>query len=144
MTFERITLEQRLKRLHEIRENLREVAATIESDFVADFHHYWLAERGLQLGAEVVLDIGNHVLATVFSRYPETNEETLSSMHECGVISPELYDQLKGYGGLRNILVHGYLRVDASQVYEHAQKAPDVLAMFSQEILAWMDAHVSQ
>jgi uncharacterized protein YutE (UPF0331/DUF86 family) len=68
----------------------------------------------------------------------------LSSMHECGVISPELYDQLKGYGGLRNILVHGYLRVDASQVYEHAQKAPDVLAMFSQEILAWMDAHVSQ
>ena len=141
MTFERTTLEERLKRLHEIRRNLEQVGATGKTEFVADFHYFWLAERGLQLSAEVVLDIGHHILATLFNRYPETNEDTLGAMQECGIITSELYDRLKGLGGLRNILVHGYMRVDASQVYEHTQKAPDVLEAFSREILSWLDAN---
>lgn len=71
MTFERTTLEERLKRLQEIRRNLELVGSTDKADFVTDFHHYWLAERGLQLGAEVVLEIGHNILAAFFNRIPK-------------------------------------------------------------------------
>lgn len=60
-------------------------------------------------------------------------------MQECGIITQRLYDQLKGIGGLRNVLVHRYLRVDTTQVYEHTQEAPHVFESFSEEILAWLD-----
>lgn len=141
MTFERHSIEERLKKLRQLVHNLEEIRAIPRDQFVADYRHYWLAERGLQLSAETVLDIAHHVLASVFSRYPDTNEEALDALHECQVIAADLHIQLKGFGGLRNLLVHGYLDIDEAQVYQHVQKAPDVLRGFCEQVIAWMDSH---
>ena len=139
MTFEAATVEQRLKRLREYVARIEEIAATPRETFVADYKQYWLAERGLQLTAEIVLDVANHILAAVFHMYPETNEEALDGLCESGVISKDAREGLQGFGGLRNILVHDYLAVDASQILNHLQKAPEALQNFSREVLAWLD-----
>lgn len=141
MTFERSSIEERLKKLHQLLQNLEEIRAIPGDQFVADFRHYWLAERGLQLSAETVLDIAYHILASVYGRYPETNEEALDALRECQVISADLHAQLKGFGGLRNVLVHGYLEIDEAQIYQHLQKAPDVLRRFCEQVIVWMDRH---
>lgn len=144
MTFEQASVEQRLKKLHQLQQNLQEIAAVSRDQFVADYRQYWLAERGLQLAAEAVLDIAHHILAAVFGRFPETNEAALDGLRDCQVISAKWHSQLKGFGGLRNVLVHGYLDIDETQIYEHAQKAPEVLRGFSREIVAWMDQRKDQ
>jgi uncharacterized protein YutE (UPF0331/DUF86 family) len=141
MTFERSSIEERLKKLRQLLQNLEEIRAIPADEFVADYRHYWLAERGLQLAAETVLDIAHHILAAVYGRYPETNEEALDALHQCQVIATDLHAQLQGFGGLRNVLVHGYLEIDEAQVYQHLQKAPDVLRRFCAEVITWMDNH---
>jgi uncharacterized protein YutE (UPF0331/DUF86 family) len=143
MTFERATVEDRIKKLRECIGRLDEIRLTPREEFTRNYRHYWLAERGLQLAAEIVFDIANHVLAGAFGRYPETNEDSLDGLRDCGVISPGLHGSIRGFGGFRNILVHAYLRIDEGQVYEHLLKTPDVLRSFSREIIAWTEGQGS-
>jgi uncharacterized protein YutE (UPF0331/DUF86 family) len=139
MTFEATTVEQRLKKLREYVVRLEDIARTPKDTFVADYRQQWLAERGLQLCAEIVLDIANHILAAVYHRYPETNEEALDALRQSGVVTEAARAGLQGFGGLRNVLVHDYLAVDASQIYNHIQKAPPALHRFSREVLEWLE-----
>lgn len=61
-----ISAPRRLAKLEEVVTRLREVAAVSRDDFLRDYRSQWLAERGLELAAQAVLDIGNHVLAGEF------------------------------------------------------------------------------
>ena len=79
-------------------------------------------------------------MAGHFGIYAETYEESLKSLEINAVISSELYDQIRGLGGFRNILVHSYLRIDPDQVYESFQKGLLVFPLFAHEILEWLDA----
>src|SRR5439155_19290210 len=59
-------LRERLAKLEEVIARLGEVAAVTRDDFTRDFRRQWLAERGLELAAQAVLDIRNHSLAREF------------------------------------------------------------------------------
>ncbi|MFN8642539.1 MAG: HepT-like ribonuclease domain-containing protein [Candidatus Binatia bacterium] len=75
--------------------------------------------RGSQLGAEAVLDIGNHILSACFgvSARLVDHEDLVAQLFErCGVIDHALRERLRGLGGFRNILVHDYLRLDPERV----------------------------
>lgn len=121
MTLRPAVVHERLRKLREILTNLEEVRRVPHEEFVASFRHYWLAERGLQLAAETVFDTGNHLLAGHFNVHPADYEEVLIKLVERGVISPALGRRMKGLGGFRNVLVHGYLEIDEHRVYESLQ-----------------------
>lgn len=53
-------MRERLLRLEEVTARLQELAR--EGSPGGGFRDAWAIERGLQLGAEVVFDVGNHVL----------------------------------------------------------------------------------
>ena len=59
-------LQERLAKLEEVVERLGELSAVGRDEFLHDYRHQWLAERGLELAAQAVLDIGNHILAGEF------------------------------------------------------------------------------
>lgn len=139
MTLEREVIGQRLQKLREILAHLEPMRRSARDDFIADHRLYWAAERGLQLAAEAVLDIANHILAAEHDCFPNTNEESLKSLGTCGVISTSLCERLRGFGGLRNILVHAYLRIDEGIVHDHLQQVPEDLRRFIAEITTWLD-----
>jgi uncharacterized protein YutE (UPF0331/DUF86 family) len=56
-----------------------------------------------------------------------------------GVLSPDLAARLRGLGGFRNILVHGYLTLDPARVHVGLLRAPADFTDFEAEILAWLD-----
>lgn len=138
MTFEPSVVEQRLKRLGEIIRRLEPLAASPRETFLGDFRTQWAAERGIQLAAEIVLDVANHILAARFDRFPETNEQTLDALLDAGVISEATRARLRGFGGFRNVLVHGYLDLDSGQVHAHLQRVPADLAAFLQDVSDWL------
>jgi hypothetical protein len=74
-----------------------------------DFRQAWLAERGLQLAAEIALDIGNHILSAHFGVSARDYEDVLTQLAACGVIDAEL--RTRGLGA-SVLLVHGYLKLD--------------------------------
>jgi len=128
----------RLLKLEEVISRLETVAGLDESALAGDFRNAWVAERGLQLAAEALLDIGNHILSAHFGVSAEDYEDIITQLGANGVIEPPLRDRLKGLGGFRNILVHDYLRIDPGKVAEALQRAPEDFSDFERAIRRWL------
>ena len=94
-------------------------------------------EARLHLGCEIVLDVGNHVLVGAFSRASETYEDILTGLAAEGVIDGGLRSELAGFGGLRNVLVHGDLDVDLDRVLAALDTAPERFSRFSHPVHEW-------
>jgi len=61
-------------------------------------------------------------------------------LRDVQVLPGELYEQMRGLGGFRDILVHGYLKIDPRHVFENLGKGLRVSPQYGQVILAWLDA----
>jgi uncharacterized protein YutE (UPF0331/DUF86 family) len=133
-------VEARLRRLGEVVARLRRYRDRGPELLRTDPDLQWLVERGLQLGCETVLDVGNHVVASTSSRAPETYEAILDALALEGALSADLRAELKGIGGLRNVLVHDYLDVDTARVIEALDRAPERFERFASEVHAWLAA----
>lgn len=101
--------------------------------------HRWSVERGLHLGAEIILDIGNHVLSATFGVTAESYDDIIHQLGHRGVLSSDLYQRLKGLGKFRNVLVHDYMRLDPTRVDEILADAPETYGTFISEIRGWME-----
>jgi len=99
-------VQERLKALAEAVTRLKEIQALAYEPFRKEFRNLWAAERGLQVAAEALFDIGNHILAGHFHAAPKDYEDITRLLADRGVLTAELAAKLKGLGGFRNILVH--------------------------------------
>jgi uncharacterized protein YutE (UPF0331/DUF86 family) len=139
MILRREGIEERLKELDEILQELGKYRDMTWEGFQASLSHRWIIERGLIAAASVIFDIADHILAGHFALYPETYEESLQGLAEKRVLSEKLYGQIKGLGSFRNILIHRYLGIDPREVFENFHKGLNIFPRFAQEILTWMD-----
>ena len=103
-----------------------------------DLSQRWIIEKGLEAGAELIFEVGDHILSSQFVHYADTYEDTLKALFEERVISEELYQQIKGLGSLRNILVHRYLQIDLDLLFMNFHKALLIFPLFAQEIAVWL------
>ena len=142
MVLSKEVIKERLKHLLEILENLKELQSLPEVDFLSTYRNYWLAERGLQLAAETVFDIGNHILSGYFQIAPQDYESVLDSLLEKKVISQGLRKKFKGLGGFRNILVHEYISIDRAKLFHELKRGLGDFDTFIEEILDWMKGHL--
>ncbi len=78
--------------------------------------------------------MGNHILSAYFGASAQDYEDILLQLAAHGVIDSSLYDQLKGLGGFRNVLVHGYLHLDSERVDEFLRNAPVNFSRFARAI----------
>ena len=139
MILRRETIEERLKELDEILGELSKHRDVTWEVFRADLSQRWIVERGLIAAASVIFDIADHILAGHFGLHPETYEESLQALHDSKVISETLYQQIRGLGGFRNILIHRYLGIDPREVYENFAKGLAVFPAFARQVLAWLE-----
>ena len=139
MVLRREAIEERLKELDEILQELAKFRDITWEAFRTSLSQRWIIERGLIAAASVIFDVADHILAGHFGFYAETYEESLQSLRDRQVISEKLYRRIKGVGGFRNILVHCYLGVDPREVFENFHKGVRVFPLFAQEVLTWLD-----
>lgn len=135
----REVVEERLKELDEILQELQKYLDISWEAFQANLSQRWIIERGLLAAASIVFDIADHILASHFGYYPETYEESLKALGDKEIISKGLYRQLKGLGGFRNILVHRYLGIDPQEVFKNFRKVLGVFPRFAREVLTWLE-----
>jgi uncharacterized protein YutE (UPF0331/DUF86 family) len=104
-----------------------------------DLTRAWAIERGLHLGAEIVFDIGNHILSAHYGVSADDYEDILTKLATHGVIDPDLRERLRGLGGFRNVLVHDYLALDPERVGEAHRRAPERFSAFAAAVRAWLE-----
>ena len=111
----------RVDYLREYLKFLNGVKQKSSDEYLGNPYIYGSAERFLHLAIESTIDIGNHIIAGQMFRKPEDNRDIFRILNEEGVLDKELSGKLCGMAGFRNILVHGYTKLNREMVYSILQ-----------------------
>jgi uncharacterized protein YutE (UPF0331/DUF86 family) len=125
-------------RIHRIRECvgfLKKIGEiTTEESFLKDPFLTGSAERYLQVALQAVLDISNHIVADFGFEAPSEYRQVPEILAKRKLIPKPLALRLSRMMGMRNILVHEYLKLDLRLVYHVIQKDLDDFARFIKAI----------
>mgnify|MGYP000041114085 FL=1 len=138
MVYRKASQRKRLEKLKAYYSDLREMKVSSYEEYLKDKKSRYSIERLLLLIAEAILDFLDHLLASQHRVVSDSYEEIIENARKYKVISLDLYDRLKGLGGFRNVLAHGYLKLDDQEVFKNYQKmleiADEVLAEFEKTV----------
>jgi uncharacterized protein YutE (UPF0331/DUF86 family) len=110
-------IEQHLQNMEEALANLGRYRDLSLKEFEKDLSLIWIAEKGLQILIQNLLDIGAHLLASEIRNDWDDYGEIILKLGQHGIIPSDFSEKIQGMAGLRNILIHEYLRVDVSKIY---------------------------
>jgi len=84
----------------------------------------------LQLAIQAALDVASHIVAEERLGAPSTNRELFSLLAAHGWIRPEDVVRLGEMAGFRNLIVHGYVRIELDRVVAVVRENLEDLAGF--------------
>ncbi len=96
--------------------DLHRLAAVQPQDLLADSDRLKAVKYSFVVAIEVAVDVAHHLVSTMRLRAPRSYADAFAVLGEAGLLSVELIDELAPMAGFRNLLVHGYARVDDSRV----------------------------
>jgi len=105
-------LEDRLRRLEQ-------VAGVSHEEYLTDQALQDRVERNLQVAIQCCLDIGNRLLAAAGQPPPASYRDVFLTLGRLGALPPQLAGNLADMASFRNLLVHGYFKVDPTRVHEY-------------------------
>jgi uncharacterized protein YutE (UPF0331/DUF86 family) len=111
-------IEQHLQNMEEALANLGRYRDHSLEEFEKDLSLIWIAEKGLQILIQNLLDIGAHLLASEIRNDWDDYGEIILKLGQHGIIPRDFSEKIQGMAGLRNILIHEYLRVDVNKIYD--------------------------
>jgi len=114
-------------------QRLRHHAGRPLSALAADSDTQWAVERGLQLCAQNALDVATHLAASAGRDTPDY-ASAVDVLGELGVLPTAFAHRFRGVAGFRNVLVHGYLRVELERVHELLNAGLDDFAEFARHV----------
>jgi uncharacterized protein YutE (UPF0331/DUF86 family) len=114
---DREVFDRRLSRLESLLRDLAALAGRELQEFRADRALQAQAERWTHLAVECCLDLANHLIADRGWPPPESYRAAFRTLAAQGVIDSDLAEQMAGWAGLRNILVHLYLDIDHQRLH---------------------------
>lgn len=115
----------KLKELEKYITELEKLKTTSVEALSKDLNKIWSLEHGLQLSIQIVIDIGNHILADMKESNIETYTDVIDLLGVKKVIPDDFAKRIRAMVGLRNILVHEYVEVDLKQLYSVLQNNLD-------------------
>lgn len=72
------------------------------------------------------LDLGNHVISIKNFDLPETYEDIIRILEKEKIIAKDLAFSLRGMGGFRNLIAHGYFKIDLIKLHGYLEKIDEV------------------
>lgn len=123
-------MEQYLKELHEV------VPDSFE-DYRDSIEKKRATERLLQITIGAVMDICAMLVKELRLGLPSVEEDFLEKLKE-NVLEPSLVEKLKEMKGFRNILVHGYSKIEDERVFEIIGKKLEDFQDFRMEVLEFL------
>ena len=130
------SIERKIKSVEERVQRLKSL-----SQKTASFQEYQgsadekdVAERNLQVAIEACLDIGKIIISNEGLDEPKDNKGIFPVLAKAGIIESKTLVFLIPMAGTRNILVHGYDKIDDSLVYGILKRHIDDFMVFLKEI----------
>ncbi len=123
---DRDLIRKKLLLLESKREELKGFPKKNFENFKKDLLLQKAVEKMLEELIQISIDIGKHIVSDEHLGVPDSNRGLMDILKEQKVITPSTQTVMKKMIGFRNILVHGYEKVDVATVYiSYAKKLKD-------------------
>ena len=117
---------KKLLLLESKREELKGFPKKNFENFKKDLLLQKAVEKMLEELIQICIDIGKHIVSDEHLGVPDSNRGLMDILKEQKVITTSTQALMKKMIGFRNILVHGYEKVDVATVYiSYAKKLKD-------------------
>ena len=139
---DRERVEGYLSKLDEAVARLVELRRRFSSfeEFMEDLDTRELCVHYLRIALECVLDICRHFLSRVGVSLAEVDTTNLIELAgEKGLIDPGFARRIRGMAGMRNAIVHVYLRLDYEAVYEVVSRKLGNFDEFARQVRDYLD-----
>jgi len=113
------TFAKHLDELNKYLGYLKQLKKHSNKTVLNDWQVYGLIERYLHLAIESAFSLGEQIISGNNYRLPSDYKDIILVLYENKVIPKKLAKELEGMAGFRNILVHGYAKIDRNMVYKH-------------------------
>src|SRR5436189_5512735 len=97
------------RRLADLRKNvgvLRRLRSLTFEEFSSSAEKIWSSEHGLQISIQIILDIGNQLLAEREENDISDYTDVIVRLGAAGILPKQFSEKIKPMAGCRNILVH--------------------------------------
>jgi uncharacterized protein YutE (UPF0331/DUF86 family) len=92
----------------------------------------------LMLCVQICADIASHLIADEGWAAASSLAQGFTRLEEHDVLSGKTAEALRNAVGFRNVVAHGYSRLDAEMAYHAATTGLTDLDSFAREVTAWM------
>ncbi len=127
-------IEAKLRELGKYVRLLKEYRMQSRNSLEKDLTLRGAVERYMQLAIEIVIEIGEMIIAKQGFRKPETYREVIEILGEEGILKKKFAKKFSPAAGFRNILIHRYGEIDIDELYSHLQKDLEDFDIFAQQV----------
>ncbi len=125
--------KEKIEKIFEYLKVLEKYQDISYEDFLTDTH--FIVERVLELLVNTSADLLMHKMALVGESIPTTMRTTFLRAGELNWIPMDLAENLANAAGMRNLLVHGYEKVDLKIIHKSIKPALKDFTDFCDSIL---------
>ena len=125
-----LRVRQMLDRLGVEIDALRRLARLDAGELLRDDDLLAAVKYRFIVAIEVCIDVGRHVVASEGLRAPLDYADAFAVLADAGLLDPAIAAELRDTARFRNLLVHGYAKVDDTRVVEILRDRVDDLAAF--------------
>jgi uncharacterized protein YutE (UPF0331/DUF86 family) len=138
------TLRQIVKHLWDSLDFLAQETPATEQEFLGSPRSQRLIERVLQTAIQGAIDIAETVIAVRGAREPGSAADSFRVLTGEGLLDAALSQQMEALARFRNILVHGYVELQPSEVYRNATEGVRALRQFAGIAAEWVGGEDAQ
>ena len=117
--------------------------AATPAELAGDRDRLDIVSFNLMLAVQVCADIASHLIADESWTAARTLAESFQRLADHGVLDAATAEAMKNAVGLRNVVAHGYVRIDVPMVHRAATRGLDDLVAFSQRVARWVQARTA-
>jgi uncharacterized protein YutE (UPF0331/DUF86 family) len=128
----------RLRKLDKCFSQLRKMQKITKNEYLKNIDFQDIAERNFQVAIQTCIDIGNYLIARNNLSIPDEEENVFVVLSKNKILPEKLAERIKGMVGFRNILVHEYLYIDSTLVYDLLQTQLADFTKFAQSIVKYL------
>ncbi len=130
------TIEKKIKAVQDRVKRLEHLSGTISSfsEYQTSLDSKDIAERNIQVAIEGCLDIAKIVISSKELPEPKDNKGLFAVLAEAGILRDASLKFLVPMAGTRNVLVHGYDKVEDSVIYGVLKRHLGDFGVFLKEI----------
>ena len=125
-----------LDRIQRLEENIAELERFHSShsleDIKKDKHLEWALRYGLFEAIQIMIDVCCHLVSKYNLGAPSTYSECVYLLKKEGYINPDLAEKLTAMIGLRNLLIHEYIRVAPEKLFSLLGSIDDFKAFIAE------------